>query len=252
MKQVRTLEMKFNAFHLFIYLNLSLWTLLPGTGSAETLVAFGDSLTEGCGTPGSYMWSCGWEYKYPTYPAELEFFFQGSGWENRSIAVKNFGKGGETTAEGVNRIDTVLSDPCVPQIEYVLLLQGTNDLFFHESPATVRFNLGVMIDKIRAKGARPAIATLTPDPDHPWKDITLLNDEIRSLAAEKGALLIDLYTALADDWYWYTNPPGCYQDQLHPNPEGFRAIASVWYDSLAYLLKPPLNLSWLPLLLGNP
>lgn len=246
---------QFRSIYLLFLLILCGAAFLASIGSAETLVAFGDSLTEGCGTPGDYFWGCGWENKYPTYPTYLQLFFEEPAWQNYSILVRNFGKGGETTDQGVNRLDGVLADSCLSAIDYVLLLEGTNDLFFHHSVATIRFNLGVMIDKVRTKGAVPLLATITPDlePDHSYKDIAGLNDAIRSLAVEKNVILVDLDYFLAPKWYQYTHPAGCYNDQLHPNSAGFRAIASVWYWSLEELLqRQVVTTPWMMLLLKNP
>lgn len=188
----------------------------------------------------------GWvdgDYNYPVY---LEALFKAEG---RETTVKNFGKGGERTSGGVNRLDTVLNSSCNPKVDYVLLLQGTNDLFHHTDPSVVRFNLGVMIDKVRAKGIEPILSTITPDWDNTSKEIDQTNEYIRSLASEKGVVLADQYDALAPYWYWYTHPEGCYGDHLHPNPKGFYAMAVVWHKSIPKLVPP---MPWMKLLLGTP
>ncbi|MBU0664966.1 MAG: SGNH/GDSL hydrolase family protein [Proteobacteria bacterium] len=189
----------------------------------------------------------GWDDGDYNYPVYLEALYKAEG---RDSTVKNFGKGGETTPDGVNRLDTVLNSSCNPKVDYVLLLEGTNDLFFHNDPSVISFNLGVMIDKVRAKGIEPVLATITPDDDHTWKEIEQTNELIRSLASAKGVILVDQYNALKPYWYWYTHPEGCYGDHLHPNAKGFNAIATTWYTSIP---KPTARtLPWLMLLLRTP
>ncbi len=216
---------------------------------SQTVIAFGDSLTEGCGEPDLVYWGeCGWENRSYTYPMWLETIFAD---ENQEVTVNNFGRGGETTIDAVSRLTEVLNQPCNAAVDYVLLLHGTNDLFHHTDPGVVYFNLGAMIDIVRAKGKEPLLATITPDPDHPWKEIETTNSYIRSLASEKGVSLVDLYSELAPYWYWYTHPAGCYLDQLHPNTHGFYAIAGLWHKSLSEMIKKP-SMPWLMLLLKPP
>ncbi len=213
----------------------------------EVVIAFGDSLTEGCGYADllPYLGECGWENRHYTYPMWLTTFFADA---NQDVAVNNFGKGGETTTEGVARLTEVFDQSCNASAGYVLLLQGANDLFHHSDPSVVYFNLAVMIDTVREKGKIPLLATITPDPDHPWKEIEQTNSYIRSLASEKNVLLVDLFAALAPYWYWYTHPAGCYGDLQHPNSRGFYEMAVTWHKSLSTLIKKP-SMPWLMLLL---
>jgi lysophospholipase L1-like esterase len=225
--------------------------------SGQVLIAFGDSLTEGCGVSGQYYYDYydGWVGRNDTYPLYLELSLQQL---DQDITVKNFGYGGELTSEGVSRLDFVLyytNDQPMNNLppSYFLLMEGTNDLLFHIDTSTVRFNLSLMIDKIRAKGSEPVLASITPDPDHTWKEITKMNDQIRSLASEKNVLFVDQYNELVNNWYEYSNPSGCYNDHTHPNTLGFQAIAAVWYKNLhdVIIKQRPLPLPWLFLLLLN-
>ena len=80
-----------------------------------------------------------------------------------------------------------------------------------------------------------------------------MNSYIHSLAEEKDVVLVDLYNGLVTNWYWYTNPRWwCYNDQLHPNTLGLQNMATIWYESLADLLKNNTLMPWLLLLLGTP
>ena len=199
----------------------------------KTIIAFGDSLTEGCDVHLEGYGDCGWIGGYG-YQKELLTLLTQNDWDH---TVNNFGRGGETTTEGVNRLDSVLGELCNQGADYILLLEGTNDLLHGADGMNVKFNLGVMVDKSRAKGIEPLLATIPPDsePDHSYKNIPLMNDYIRQLAVEKNIVLVDQYNALEPRWDVYTNPRGCYNDLLHPNSTGFDAMGSVWYDSLSDL-----------------
>ncbi len=221
--------------------------LSAGLALSQTLIAFGDSLTEGCGVSqqGCDGWDAG-DYSYPVY---LEALFKAEG---RETTVKNFGKGGETTSEGVNRLETVVKNSCNAEIDYVLLLHGTNDLFHHTDLEVVYFNLEVMIDKVRDMDIEPILATITPDDDNDWKEIERMNKLIRQLAVEKDVILVDQYNTVKKYWYWYTHPRGCYGDRLHPNQKGFYAIAAAWHEAIPKPPAPLPSLPWLMLLLNAP
>lgn len=242
---------------LSICLSVVLVTQVPGIafGQTKSIIAFGDSLTEGCDVHIDGNSVCGWinggdAYGYWT---ELQKMLTA---DELDMVVYNYGLGGETTAQGLNRIDSVLSNVCNQEAEYILIMEGTNDLFHGSTWQNVLFNLDVMIDKSRAQGLEPLLATLTPDPEHEYKNIPLMNEKIREYAASKEppVTLVDQYKAVEPKWDEYTNPRGCYGDLLHPNLSGFQAIAATWYDSLSQFFPKPksLNLPWLMLLLGTP
>ncbi len=227
--------------------------LFPLALSAETeeevsgiIIGFGDSLTEGCDV---YAGDCGWERTTQLgYEINLVELLQNS---DRNYVVKNFGRGGETAQDGFVRISQVMAKPCNTGAEYVLILEGTNDLLHGARGLDVKFYLGLMIDQVVAKGMVPLLATITPDadPEHRYKNIPLMNEYIRDLAEEKNVQLVELYNQMQPDWGKYT--PGCYGDLLHPNIAGFQTMGQIWFDSLAVLIpaKPDIHLTWLNLLL---
>lgn len=107
-------------------------------------IAFGDSITSGYGSSGE------------GYPPRLERRLdQGIG----PSTVVNEGVGGETTIDGVNRIDGVLNSH---NAKYILLLEEANDVTHEFSTETIIFNLGAMVDKSIAYGTTPFLATHTP------------------------------------------------------------------------------------------
>ena len=236
-------------------LSLFLLILFPGAGLCQTkiIIGFGDSLTEGCDVLSG---GCGW-ITGNGYENKLQSLLTENGY---NFLVTNYGRGGETTTDALQgRFDSVLTEECNQGAEYILIMEGTNDLLHYARGLDVKFNLGVMIDKSIARGLVPLVATIPPDlePEHSYKNIPLMNTYIRDLVAEKEAeykaehkkvILVDQYAALFP--YWNSFTPGCYGDLIHPNATGFAAMGSVWYDSLSGLLKR--TFPWMILLLSTP
>jgi len=181
---------------------------------SETIISFGDSITTG------------WPYiNYPPngervggYEPNLETLLANIG---HSSQVLNYGVPGETTAEGVNRIDDVLS---LHKAHYVLLMEATNDILLGVSAHTTVFNLGVMIDKCHSHEIEAIIATLTPNSE---KDVNAgYNPAINLTASQRGAKVADQYGALAPEWETLSD------DGLHPNEAGYQVMAQTWFDTL--------------------
>ena len=191
--------------------------ILLGINSAngEVVVGFGDSITQGY----PYIRQHGNGQRIGGYEPELERLFDQNG---KAVIVLNYGVAGEITPRGVGRIDTVLDQS---QPDYILILEGTNDLFSGISIPTTIFNLSVMIDKSRGRNVEPIIATLSPDLRGNIKNVEInYNPEIMNLAGQKGVFLADQYNALiGENWD---------SDGLHPNEFGYRLMAREWFVTL--------------------
>lgn len=174
--------------------------------------AFGDSITRGVGNGG-----------YPPFlQARLTSKFGPS-------TVINRGVGGETTSSGVNRINNVLN---ADNPEFILIMEGTNDIGFGRSEDSAAFNLGVMMDRAIGFGARPIISTVTPRLDGSNDPVRRLNDLIRGLAGQKGVPLTDNFSAInavpdADD--------NLYTDHIHFNDTGNDIMAEAWFQTISGL-----------------
>ena len=101
-----------------------------------TIVALGDSLTEGYGLAPS-----------DAYPAQLERRLQKEGLNWRVI---NAGVSGETSRGTLSRIDWILK--LEPDI--VILATGANDGLRGLDPTNLKENLDQMIRKLKARGIR--------------------------------------------------------------------------------------------------
>jgi len=90
-----------------------------------------------------------------------------------------------------------------------------------------------MIDSVFAAGAVPILGTITPiccdtKSRHPQSVILSYNDELRTLAANNGVLLIDFYSAFsggAEADYDETRGLIHQPEGLHPTPDGYDLMA---------------------------
>lgn len=204
-KSISAVGYVFFAFLFFLMLQQS------KTAHAEDIIAFGDSITRGDIDPAGS--------DHGGYPLVLQQIYDNKG---LAVHVFNEGRSGERTISGVNRISSTLNRR---PANFLLLLEGVNDIITGISHQTVLNNLSIMIDKCRAKGVVPLLATLTPETKHGFSSFinATVNPEIKALAARKKVTLVDLYSAVVGSW------PVWSWDGLHPNYDGMLAIAQTWF-----------------------
>ena len=182
---------------------------------AETIVCFGDSLTEGVGA------SAG-----EAYPDYLRRDLARDGYH---ATVLNEGVGGETTAEGLKRIPKVLSEH--PDI--VVLELGPNDAIYRRPVDEAVRNLGTMIEQLQAAHVRVVLAGVVL-PSH------LIPDEYREQFNPIYAMLaakysVPLIPSLLDEVYGVI--PRMSQDYIHPNSQGYERVAQTVEAAVAQLLR---------------
>jgi lysophospholipase L1-like esterase len=177
-------------------------------------LAFGDSITDG-------------GYSTDPYPSQLEegLDLRVAPWE-----VINAGLPGEATYGGSERITGEVST-YLPQ--YVLILEGTNDVTREKLPSDVYNNLVTMIDNARVtagvSGVQVMLATIIPRLDYLNDATAAMNEQAVIPAAQaRGVPLCDLWTAFISRPYW----PALYLDDVHPNTAGLTFIASTFYGCL--------------------
>jgi acyl-CoA thioesterase-1 len=167
--------------------------------AAQTVTAFGDSLTAGYGLDESAAWPALLAAAHPQ-------------WQ-----VLNAGVSGETTSGGLRRIDWVLrARPAI-----VLIGLGANDGLRGQDAAQTEANLTAIIAKVRAAGARPILLGMRL-PTSLGPEFTASYAELypRLAAAEGIPLLPFLLEGVAG------NPDLNLPDGIHPNEAGHRIIAA--------------------------
>ena len=178
--------------------NAVLWlALAPAAGATPEVLAFGDSLTAGLGLPAS-----------EAFPAQLEARLKSEGID---VRVVNAGVSGDTTTDGLARLDWALAD----KPDCVILALGANDMLRGIDPKIVRANLDKIVDKITASGAKILLLGMRATPD--WgaqyeRDFDAIYPE---LAKAHGVPLYPFFLeGVAMD------PALNQPDGLHPNKRG--------------------------------
>ena len=197
-------------------------TLQLGAGTIPNrYMAFGDSLTEGDKKIGDF-----------TYRATLQAMLEG----HLGIAeILNAGAGGTTSAQGADRIkhELLRNDPAI-----VLIVYGTNDWNSCLLPSTCFTveSLRRIIREVRNDSSWPFVATIPPsntgfdDRAPPSRNdwIRDANELIVAMAAEEGAVVMDVHAALlgAGDL------AGLFEDHVHPNPTGYDIMAEAMFEAI--------------------
>ncbi len=109
---------------------------MPALAKTPEVLAFGDSLTAGLGLPAN-----------EAFPARLAARLKEDGID---VKMVNAGVSGDTTTDGLARLDWALAD----KPDYVILALGANDALRGIDPKIARANLDKMIVKIQASGAK--------------------------------------------------------------------------------------------------
>jgi acyl-CoA thioesterase I len=178
------------------------------------LVCFGDSLTAGYGAdPGA------------SYPDFLQADLDQRGYKYR---VVNEGISGNTTKDGVGRIDDVLRlKPAVVVVEF-----GGNDGLRGLPITDSRANLDTMLARLTASGTKVALAGISLPPDY-GPDYIRQFDETYTLLAKKYK--VPMLPFLLQGVY---GVPGMMQaDRTHATDAGNKVVAQNVMPLVTPLLK---------------
>lgn len=166
------------------------------------LVCFGDSLTAGLGVEPD-----------EAYPAVLQQRLDQGGFNYR---VVNAGVSGNTTKDGLNRIDEVLGQhPQVVVVEF-----GGNDGLRGIPVSQAQHNLDIIVGRLKASGARVALAGITLPPQYGGEYIRSFNAMFPTVATKYRVPLLPF---VLQDVY---GVPGDIQDDgVHATAQGNRQVA---------------------------
>jgi acyl-CoA thioesterase-1 len=178
------------------------------------IACFGDSLTAGLGLdPGQ------------SYPDLLQREVDSHRYRYR---VVNMGISGDTTQDGLSRLDVVLAEkPAIVILEF-----GANDGLRGQPVSNMQRNLGEMIEAFQKAGVQVLLAGITLPPNYGVDYIHRFDSAYRDLAAKYKVPLIP---------FLLVNVAGhdnlMQRDGLHPNAAGTRIVAQTVWKALEPLLK---------------
>lgn len=187
---------------------------VAGQDARPLIVCFGDSLTAGYGTgPGE------------SYPDYLQEDLDAAGYKYR---VVNEGVSGNTTKDGVDRLDGVVAmKPAVVVVEF-----GGNDGLRGLPIEDSRKNLDTIIGKLKTSGGKVVIAGITLPPNYGATYIKQFDATYTILAKKYDVPLLPF---LLKDVY---NVPGMMQaDATHATAQGNKIVAK----DVMQLLTPILS-----------
>ncbi|KNG94206.1 GDSL family lipase [Pseudaestuariivita atlantica] len=180
-----------------------------------TLLAFGDSLTQGYGLPVD-----------DGFVPQLENWLTAQG---RAVRVINGGVSGDTTAGGLARAAWSLT----PDVDAMILTLGGNDMLRGIDPAVSRANLAGILD---AAAGVPVLLVGMTAPGNYGPDYKAAFDAMYpELAAQYDTLLFPTFfariTDSGQDIITYMQPDG-----IHPSAEGVALIVDALGPSVLDLI----------------
>ena len=145
------------------------------TGRAVKIVALGDSLTAGLGLPAN-----------AAFPARLERVLAQKG---IAAEIVNAGVSGDTTADGLSRLDWSVPD----DTGAVILELGANDALRGLDPAQTRANLDAILKRLTARKLPVLLAGMRAPPNMGAEYTKAFDAIYPDLAAAYGAVLYPFF-----------------------------------------------------------
>lgn len=181
------------------------------------IVTFGASTVEGVGGVG--------------FQAMLLNNFQNC-YANKVVDITNHGISGQTTIQGLLRIDNAIKD----RTGFIVIDMGINDAISirdkKQTVANTETNMRVIIETSLRQKLVPILCTLQNVDDRTTANLVPVNTNIRAintiykkLAVEYKIYLADVNAAMRRDF-------SLYQDAFHPNARGYRLVSYVIFDAI--------------------
>ncbi|HHY50785.1 MAG TPA: arylesterase [Alphaproteobacteria bacterium] len=186
----------------------------PSLARTLNIVAFGDSLTAG--------------YQLPpdeAFPARLEALAREKGYD---VTIANAGVSGDTTADGLARLDWSIPDGT----DGVILELGANDALRGLSPEESAKNLDAMITRLNERKIPVLLAGILAPPNMGGDYETRFNAIFGELAAKHGVPLYPFFLdGVALDGALKLD------DGMHPNGAGTKVMAERFFPVFETFLK---------------
>jgi lysophospholipase L1-like esterase len=208
--------------------------------SRTRYLAFGDSLTAGEVTfpvGSTSIMGAGLITKQvvvpsATYPNVLLRTLQGRYASQADVmVVANHGLGGE---KAINARDRFFQSLNTVQPQVVLLWHGHNDIpgGLDGAASSAASEMRIMVQTANARGMRVFIGTMAPPRPNGNRTISQIfiddfNNRVRALAAQEGAIVVDLYGGLLSDVNRYVGVDG-----LHLTEAGYARVADLFFQAI--------------------
>ena len=190
--------------------------ILCGGFYMNTLYCLGDSLTYGLGVRTSEKWT--------------------SLVASERLRTVNLGVPGDTTAGMLARLQKLLPEA---RGEAVLLLGGSNDIFFTGSDLCARNNMAAMVHQLLSAGCRvyvglplPIDAASAPKKWASLADFAKANETLQAFRCWLVCFCEAFDVPVVDFAQDYVNRKDLYLDGLHPNAAGHRQMADRLLEAL--------------------
>lgn len=173
------------------------------------IVAFGDSLTAGSGVAPEQ-----------SYPSQLQRLLDQS---NYSYRVVNAGIGGNTSADGLSRLQSIID--LNPRL--VVLELGANDGLRGLPIAAVRKNLETIIERLQAAGIPIILAGMYIPPNYGPEYSQQFHQMYVELAKKYQLALIPFILENVAG-----RPELNLDDGIHPTGQGYRVVAKTVFEAI--------------------
>jgi acyl-CoA thioesterase-1 len=184
--------------------------------SPITILALGDSLTEGLGVD-----------KNDNYPAQLEDRLQEKGYDNAKVI--NSGLSGETSTGLVNRLDWVLQT----KPDVTILTIGANDAIRGIDVATIEANIRTAVKRLQDNGSVVILGGMSIYDNLGSDYVAAFSDIYPRVAKDMNVTLIPFFLEGVGGDRALNQA-----DAIHPTKEGYTIIVN---DNILPILEPKLN-----------
>ncbi len=153
-------------------------------------------------------------------------------YSNKVITINNYGIGGQTTTQGIQRFETVLNN----KSGFLLILMGANDAIKiasgKEKLNNTINNMRSMVKLAKQKDFTVILGTLQYFNDKKVKSnskinkiIEQINKSYKLICKEENVFLADINALLGKNFTLY-------HDDIHPNKKGYEIMSYVWLDAI--------------------
>lgn len=193
----------------------------PARAEPLTLVAFGDSLTQGYGLPDG-----------EGFVPQLQAWLTANG---ADVTVMNAGVSGDTSAGGLSRIEWTLT----PDVDAIIVTLGGNDLLRGIDPGETRANLDGILAETETRNL-PTLLVPMVAPGNFGADYKTAFDALYpDLAASRGATLAPPFFAPLTNGSQdpASMRPWMQPDGIHPNKDGVAKVVAALGPKVLALLQ---------------